>query len=208
MRILRNPAFVLDPTQFSAVGSHWRFWQDTVRWLIAHRNAITDEESDLILSWAMHEYTEAERWRAQPFTWKGRRVRAVLERSIQYNREVERPWSDYQWQAHGWDWTLDKEPLDRWSFVELTSGEALFREGRAMRHCVASYAARCVSWHSAIVSVRDNDIRRVTIEINPRERKVVQARGACNQSVKPEERRAISLWINTVVQPGPSKQAN
>jgi len=201
VRLLQNPAFVLDPTEFSAGTSHRRFWQDTVRWLIAHRNAITDEESDLILSWAMHEYTETEHPRIQPFTWKGRRVRAVLERSIQYNREVERPWSDYQWQAHGWDWVWDNERQGRWSFVELTSGAALFREGQAMRHCVASYAARCVSGHSAIVSVKHNDIRRVTLEINPRTRRVVQARGVCNRSAEPEERRAISLWMNTAVQP-------
>ena len=199
VRILQNPAFVVDPTEHSAHEPHSRFWQDTIRWLIAHRNAVTDEECDMILSWAMHEHTEARRAGERPYTWKGRRVRSVLERSIAYRRIMERPWGDYAWNAHGWDWTLDEEPSGKWLFVELTSGEALFREGQAMRHCVAGYAARCVSGQSAIVSVAHNGLRRVTLEINPQNRKLVQARGVANRPAYPEEQRAITRWMNTVL---------
>lgn len=207
-RVLRNPAFVIDPTELSAVESHSSFWHDTVRWLIAHGDAITDEESELILSWAMHEYTEAERAGAVTFSWKGRRVRTVLERSIEYRRQVERPWSCYKWRGHGWDWVVDEAPLGRWSFVELTSGEDLFREGQAMRHCVSSYAARCASGYSAIVSIRHNGTRCLTVEINPRTRQVVQARGPCNRQANTEEQRAVSLWMKTVVRPDRSNQTN
>src|SRR5262249_42667421 len=44
-RVLQNPAFVIDPTERSAVESHSSFWHDTVRWLVTHGQAITDEES-------------------------------------------------------------------------------------------------------------------------------------------------------------------
>jgi len=198
-RICRSGGFILDPTEQSESESHRRFWQNTVRWLTTHRDDITDEESESILSWAMHEYTEGQRLGGRPFTWKGRRVRTVLERSIEYSRQLERPWSQYQWQAHGWNWTLEEEPQSTWSFVELTSGEELFREGQAMHHCVAGYAARCASGHSAIVSVLHNGMRRITVEINPKTRQVVQARGPCNRPAQPEERRAISLWLRAVV---------
>jgi len=198
-RILRNPAFVIDPTERSAAGSHRKFWHDTLRWLIAHREAITDQQSDLILSWAMHEYTETDRAGLPAFSWKGRRVRAVLERSVAYHREVENPWYRYSWQGHGWDWVLEVPPHGKWSFVELTSGDELFQEGKAMRHCVASYAGRCASGYSAIVSLRYNQQRRVTIEITPRTKQIVQARGLCNRPADAEAQRALSLWMATVV---------
>src|SRR5262249_22438322 len=131
-RVLQNPAFVIDPTERSAVESHSSFWHDTVRWLVTHGQAITDEESDLILSWAMHEYTEAERAGRAPFSWKGRRVRAIVTRSIEYRRQLERPWSCYRCRGHGWDWVLEDTPQSKWSFVELTTGEELFCESESM----------------------------------------------------------------------------
>ncbi|MCU0916685.1 MAG: PcfJ domain-containing protein [Planctomycetes bacterium] len=210
-RVLGNPAFVIDPTEFSATGSHWDFWQDTVRWLSAHRAALTDEQSQQILSWAMHEYTEAERRRGQrdwqPYTWKGRRVRGVLERSAAYHRQIARPYLDYAWCSHHWDWVLDEGAPGQWTFAELTSGAELFREGQAMHHCVASYAGRCAAGHAAIVSLSHEGVRRVTVEINPRTRQIVQARGACNRSADPAEQRAIHLWLKTIVRPGAAGSA-
>lgn len=205
-RILRNPAFVIDPTEPSETGSYEIFWQEMVRWLITHADAMTDEESDLILSWAMHEYTEAVRQDGQSFSWKGRRVRTVLERSIQYRRQVECPWSSYKWNGHGWDWAWDQASRGMWSFVELTSGRDLVEEGQAMSHCVASYAGRCASGHSAIVSMRYNNSRRITVEMNPTTRQIVQARGACNRNVNTEEREVLSLWMTAVIQQNGSNQ--
>jgi hypothetical protein len=197
-RVMANPAFVIDPTEISATESHAQFWRETIRWLIAHGNAITDDECELILGWAMHEYTEAEQSRRR-FSWKGRRVRAVLDKSRQYRREVERPWSNYRWQKHGWDWQLE-DPIDgKWLFVELISGEDLYAEGREMHHCVASYAARCAGGFSAIVSIRHNDMQRLTVEIHPRTRQVIQARGAYNRPVNAKEKVAISRWLKDVV---------
>jgi len=200
-RVIRSLALVVDPTEPSANASHAGFWHETVRWLIHHRDDITDEQSDLILSWAMHEYTEAERAHARPFSWKGRSVAAVLERSIAYRRQLERPWSGYRWSGHSWDWVMDQVPLGRWSFIELTSGEDLFLEGQAMHHCVASYASRCASGYSAIVSLRLDDVRRITVEIDLRTRQVVQARGPFNRPVQPEEQMAIGQWMKTIVKP-------
>lgn len=219
-RVLRNLAFVVDPTERSADASHAGFWHDTVRWLIAHREAINDDESDRILSWAMHQYTEAARSYQSPF-WKRRGVRAVLESSNEYHRRFEapvfdlaqlealwygledvgRPSHDYQWQSHGWDWTLEDPPHHVWSFVELTSGDALNSEGQVMRHCVGSYAGRCATGYSAIVSLRHNSGRRISIEITPRTRQIVQARGPHNREANVEEQRVISQWMATVVRP-------
>jgi hypothetical protein len=200
-RILSNPAFVVDTSDASRSASQSEFWEATVRWVIAHQTAITDEQCEMILSWAMHEQTEADRRGAEPFSWKGRGLRAVLRRSLAYQRQLERPWSCYFWQRHGWDWKPVDPALVGWCFVELTSGEELFREGQAMRHCVAGYAAYCAAGHSAIVSIRFKEARRITVEIHPATGQVVQARGACNRPATNEEQRAIRLWVDAVIRP-------
>jgi PcfJ-like protein len=196
-RFLRQPAFVVDTTESaeSAMG----FWDATVRWVIAQRTALTDEQCDLILSWALHEHTELGRRSGQPFSWKGRSLCAVLERSLDYQRQLALPWSCHVWPGHGWDWQPLDPGLENWSFVELTSGEALFREGQALRHCVASYAARCVADDSAIVSVRFKETRRITVEIAPAARQVVQARGMCNRPASSEEQKVIGIWLQSIV---------
>ncbi len=87
-RIIRNPAFVVDPTATYTESyvdeSYSNFWEDTVRWLGRHRDAFSDEQSDLILAWAMHEYTERRNAaRLNSFSWKRRGLRSVLEQSIE-----------------------------------------------------------------------------------------------------------------------------
>jgi PcfJ-like protein len=198
-RILSNPAFVVDTTEAAAGDGPSDFWEATVRWVIAHQGAITDEQCERILSWAMHEQTEANRRGAPPFSWKGRGLRAVLQRSLEYQRQLERPWSLYTWKPYGWHWKPIDLTLDGWSFVELTSGEELLQEGQAMRHCVAGYAARCAAGHCAIVSVRFNGARRITVEINPATGQVVQARGTCNRPATSEEQRVIRHWVDAAV---------
>ena len=121
-------------------------------------------------------------------------------------------WRKYRWAPHDWDYdfgdgelawdfVLNEMEFVDWSFVELTSGDDLFREGLALRHCVASYAARCAAGHSAIVSARFDDERRLTIEVEPRTRRIVQVRGFENRQATEEEWEVISCWAEKVVKP-------
>lgn len=50
-----------------------------------------------------------------------------------------------------------------------------------LHHCVYSYDGRCVAGASAIVSLRLNGKARVTIEVSPASKRIVQARGTCNR---------------------------
>ena len=105
-RIMSHPAFVIDPTEVSASESHTVFWRATVRWLIANRNALNDDEANLVLNWAMHEYTETI-GATQRFSWRGRSPRATIERSREYRRQQDRPWSAHKWASRGWDWEIN-----------------------------------------------------------------------------------------------------
>jgi len=217
-RICSYETFVIDPTAVSRRDSgsvFWMepaavdadFWRETVRWLIANREAITDENSFLILSWAMHEYTEApRRWPGEVFSWKRRSARAVIERSLEYHNRFKLQRENYTWQSRGWDWTMDDPHTGKWSFAELTSSEELFRESQVMNHCVYTYGSHCASGYSAIVSVKRNDAPCLTIEINLAIKRAVQIRGAFNRAPHPEEQRAVNLWISSVVCPNVSNQ--
>lgn len=86
---------------------------------------------------------------------------------------------------------------------ELCSVAALKAEGQAMRHCVAGYVHRCQQGSSAIFSVRHlrADMKGgmqaqpiATIEVYPRERKVVQIRAEANRPVNNTVMRVIHEW--------------
>ena len=84
---------------------------------------------------------------------------------------------------------LEKRPeeeTDRlWSIQQLLDSEALYAEGRAMRHCVCTYANLCWRGETTIWSLRlrvnDTEKRMATIEVDPRQRAIIQVRAKCNQ---------------------------
>ena len=210
-RILGCHAFVVDPTDVGR-SSYTRFWQETVAWIISKRDQLTDEQCSVALDWAMHLYTEAERGNSQQqyFTWKGRQVRSVIEQSTEYReglyRSYNRNRTNYRWDSHGWDWQYCDWANREWKFVELVSSIELQEEGAAMQHCVGGYDGRCAAGASAIVSLRQGDKRKLTIEIAPRVLKIVQARGKCNRRETVEEATVIRAWINYLRESKPSIQ--
>jgi hypothetical protein len=83
--------------------------------------------------------------------------------------------------------------------VELLTANELFAEGRAMRHCVASYAGSCTSGRTSIWSLQkstetDRRVRMVTIEVSNRPGTIVQVRGRCNRLPTERERALLASW--------------
>ncbi len=100
----------------------------------------------------------------------------------------------------GFEWE-DGAGDDRrvYRIVELLTENELFAEGRAMRHCVASYAGSCASGRTSIWSLRksiENDrvIRLVTIEVSNTRGTIVQIRGRCNRLPSEGERALLERW--------------
>lgn len=213
----RNPAYRADPTgaalalDLEAPGctcdltapppeaAYRAFLGDTVRWMVRHRGALTEEGWDLILAWAAHRFTEAERGGA-PFTLRGRSLRSAEEQARAYQREQRRPYQDLAWRGRGWDFELDEGDGRRWTLRELTSARELYEEGAAMAHCVGGYGHACASGWSAIFSLRLGGERRLTVELAPQGRRVVQARGRRNGPARPEEEAVLSRWLRWLAQ--------
>lgn len=112
--------------------------------------------------------------------------------------------ADAAWQGSpllDWEWTPSskeaKARSERFVVRQLKQAEDLVMESRAMRHCVSSYAAKCIAGHASIWSLRrctkDQIDRLLTIEVNEQDR-AVQIRGLANRLAHAHERSVPERW--------------
>lgn len=221
-RIRRDPAFALDPTEaavttpepamsrvynFNPLSEREReelneaaraFWRQTVEWMIPRRAQLTDESCAIILEWAMHLHTEGARVFPRPrpaFTWSGRELAGTRAAALEYRRTRDMPYGDLAWTTHGLDWDLREGETVTWTIRELLSSTSLGEESRTMHHCVASYSYRCAQGKTAIFSVCAAGDRKVTVELDPFSRRIMQVRGLCNRAATIEEQTVLSRWL-------------
>ena len=85
-----------------------------------------------------------------------------------------------------------------WSIRELLSNDELIDEGRALKHCVSTYAKSCHTGRSSIWSmeIEDENGRRkiLTIEVALREKVIRQVRGKQNRLPTPREKGLLGKW--------------
>jgi PcfJ-like protein len=100
-----------------------------------------------------------------------------------------------------WEWIPSakeaKAKGERYVVRQLKQAEDLVMESRAMRHCVSSYAGKCIAGHASIWSLRrctkDGIDRLLTIEVDPQGR-AVQVRGLANRLAHADERNVLERW--------------
>jgi hypothetical protein len=84
--------------------------------------------------------------------------------------------------------------------VELLTAGALNMEGSAQKHCVSSYSYSCGTGRSSIWSLRSHNKKTLdtkivlTIEVDLREKKVVQARKKGNEPMTTADAFHLSRW--------------
>ena len=87
-----------------------------------------------------------------------------------------------------------------WRIRELLSGAELIAEGRAMQHCVASYAYTCAEGRSSIWAMEfvDKQVveKRQTIEVTS-DRVIVQCRGKHNRLPTTAEFDVVKEWARS-----------
>jgi len=137
------------------------------------------------------------------FSMAGRSANALMEQVERWHRELgrsKRTKSSFWRHSAVQDFRLDEGQGDNrktWTVVELTTSDQLFDEGRAMKHCVASYAGSCEAGRCTIWSLRLYDSmggwRRGTLEVE--KRKIVEARSAGNLPLGQQDWRIVRLWM-------------
>jgi hypothetical protein len=104
------------------------------------------------------------------------------------------PLADWEWTPSAKDATVKGE---RFVIRQLRQAEDLVMESRAMRHCVSSYAAKCIAGHASIWSLRrctkTGIDRLLTIEVDE-QRRAIQVRGFANRLAQPHERKVLERW--------------
>ncbi len=139
------------------------------------------------------------------FTMKGRTVRSMLRLMHDWHRRLGLSIGGSTWAPSGQRPMVIEEPAEdpsipagQWRLLELTNASELRAEGAALHHCVASYADRCRRGASQIWSLRvtrGTRIRHVlTIEVDPKNRAVIQARGWRNRPASGKAMRLLREW--------------
>ena len=142
------------------------------------------------------------------FSMKGRTLKSILRLAAAWHSDLSAngPAQCFSWKASGiaayrfLEKRADGEHDLEWEIHELLSSGALHAEGRAMRHCVYSYAGRCRRGETTIWSLRlridGEEKRMVTIEVDPRRRSIIQARAKCNLRPGARSLEIIRQWAD------------
>jgi hypothetical protein len=181
------------------------FWQTILAWFSANPMLPQAEVAPLV------DYIERRRAEAPDFSMKGRSVLAMMREMRQWHGQLakEKAASGHSFSPSG----LQPMDIDRarrdvrgnrvveiWHFREVLDGKTLADEGRAMSHCVYSYARRIESGECSIwtLTLEDNTghWRRLTIEVRPSLRQIVQARGRFNRLPEPRDTLALDAWAS------------
>ena len=181
------------------------FWQTVIAWFSANPMLPHAEVAPLV------DYIEHRRAEAPDFSIKGRSVLAMMRRMQQWHDQLakERASSGRTFTSSG----LQPLDIDRsrrdvrgnrvieiWRVREILDSKALADEGRAMSHCVLSYARRIESGECSIwtLTLEDNTghWRKLTIEVRPPLRQIVQARGRFNRLPEPRDVLALEAWAS------------
>jgi len=139
------------------------------------------------------------------FSFQGRTFNSMRELSNVWHRGVHiGPLTQYRsWQRAFDFWEVKKKGL-LVQVGELTSNRELAAEGKVQKHCVYSYTQCCVSGDARIFSMRfksvsedghiGEELSRLTLEVDPRMREIVQVRGRLNSRADAEQEPWLRRW--------------
>jgi hypothetical protein len=179
------------------------FWSHALAWFELNPMLSPREVPPLV------DYIEHRRAEDPAFSLKGRSVLALMRAMQQWHRQLGRAKASAGrvFEPSGFQpMDLDRSRRDSrgnrivevWHVREILDARALADEGRAMGHCVFSYARSIESGECAIWTQTLEDgtghWRSLTIEVRPRRREIVQARGRFNRMPEPRERLALGAW--------------
>jgi PcfJ-like protein len=196
------------------------FWREVVRFFCAH--PATVEEMDDLRDHLADCYL-----RNPEYSLKGRTLASLGRQMHEWHRDLEAiarieaarrraeaalarvrgqavaPGASGSWRGAAiadWSWSSaakDYAKRGEYLVIQLRTAADLVAETRAMRHCVASYAAKCIGGQASIWSLRRRAAgiteHLLTIELD-RHHRAIQVRGFANRTPRAEERKLLERW--------------
>ena len=209
-------ADALRGTRLTETFSNDDFWINVIRFFIA--NPMLDvSHANPIIDYIWHQKYEnrvfiergiaREIGPAQPnFSMRRRTPETLLRQVEAWHGELgrEAKGGELEWigseigEFHTLEGSEALRNMKFWSIRELLSSDALIDEGRALGHCVSTYARSCHTGRSSIWSmeIEDENGRRkiLTIEVAPQAKLIRQVRGKRNRSATPKEKNLLGQW--------------
>jgi PcfJ-like protein len=191
---------------------HSEFWRTVWVFLIANAGDVDPTQVGPMIDYIQavrHDRTQRgmmEFGSPQPaFSIKGRTVQSMLRLMREWHRSLGTGNASLAWVRSPFEPLLfeelrrdGSEMPRRWQMMELINSAQLRREGAALHHCVASYADRCYRGVSSIWSLRFWQTERIhhvlTVEVDPKRRAVIQARGRANRAASGKPLRLLQDW--------------
>jgi hypothetical protein len=194
-----------------------KFWESVLHFMVNHPSLDLAQVGPVVDFLQHHKFEWGEGVSAEgvfgklppsrpDYTMKGRTVASILRQVEEWHKQLGRephqpslswrhsPFRDFRL-VEGSEALGD---MRVWTISELLTGRALFLEGQAMRHCVATYAERCAKRRTSIWSMQvenERGRRRVlTIEVDLPKRTICQARRKCNRLPQVVEREVMERW--------------
>ena len=192
------------------------FWRTVILFFVNH------PEMDLALGNPIIDFIQANKFAGeeiltengagyrQPlwpdFSMKGRTLSSMMRllRDWNLNLNERKPSQSFSWPAStipGFRFAESSQETGEqreWSIHELVSSAELYAEGRALRHCVYTYAFKCREGKTTLWSLRlrVNGIekRMATIEADLGKRAIIQTRAKCNRYAGVRSREMIRQW--------------
>ena len=143
------------------------------------------------------------------FSMRGRTVPSMLRLMKGWHRDlgVSDNTATFTWARSPFKpWLLEEprrneeETPRRWHMMELIDSAQLREEGISLHHCVRSYAYRCNCGTSSIWSLRiwrgEKKRSMLTIEVDPKKRAIIQARGRANRLASGKPLKLLHEWAN------------
>jgi len=170
------------------------FWAQAVHWFCRQPDLAPAQVGPLV-DYFEHRCREDKR-----FSTKGRTVGSLTRDMLSWHKElhVGRRLRLVRFRPSGlangtWIHKANGKP-ETWTMREILSGRELAIEGRAMNHCVATYAGTIGLGRCSIWSLCRDGERALTIEADKAGMQVKQARGPCNRKPSPAEARWLRAW--------------
>lgn len=170
-----------------------------------------DEQTmfDITQMWPLYDYILHKKREYENenkvFQFKGRALYKLMREMENWHRELGKNKTDFYWEKNENIYDYKYEYINKNTdyvegvviIEELTSSHDLRKEGRALNHCVASYARSCKKGVSSIFSYKEKafeDKFKNVLTIEVRNNNVVQVRGKNNRMPTEAEKNHVSNW--------------
>jgi hypothetical protein len=188
------------------------FWKTVLQFFVAHPQMGMEHVNPIVdfihaNKFAGDEVLTADGMESRNASWpsfsiEGRTLKSMLRLLSKWHADLgitkDAPWCSWRKSGIQSYHYLEKRPGEAgdrdWTIVELLNSTALHAEGRAMHHCVYTYANRCRRSETTIWSLRLRAAGEVTIEVNPHKRAIIQAKAKCNRWPGDRSAEIIRQW--------------